>query len=343
MSQLNTYKDDYLKASENLRLVLPFLSKYQIPASPLNYQIGYDVVSGANSALKKAVDKLLEEQDQLSEKKLLELYKQYIAQDDQALESIRRELHKIITNIRSEYADSNGELSDYMNSLNGFAEILAGSDHSPELGAEVQKVMQDTRSTEESQRKLKSQMNSMMQEVESLRSQLQQVREESLTDALTGLANRKAFDQMLEQVIKDTHEQDSPFSVVIADIDFFKKFNDTYGHLVGDKVLRYVSKIIKACVKGKDLAARFGGEEFTLVLPETDLAGARIVAEQVRKAISKKNLTDKGNHEDYGRITISLGVSQYNGKESPAELLERADQALYQAKANGRNKVEIAE
>jgi len=336
------YTDNFTKASENLRLVLPFLSLHKIPASPINYQIGYEYVSGGNAALKQAIDGLLKNAETLIEEDLQTIYNRFIVQDDKVLESVRQELHQIINNIQGRYDDSNSELSSYLNSLNGFANVLDSNEEPSELAAEVQKVVDNTRSTEQSQRKFESEMSTMMEEVDTLRKQLEQVREESLTDSLTGLANRKAFDEMLAEVIEKNAENKSPFALVIADIDHFKTFNDTYGHLVGDKVLKYVGKTIKSCVKGKDMAARFGGEEFVLVLPDTDKIGAKIVAEQVRQAVSEKTLTDKSVNEDYGKITISLGVGQFQLNEKPDELLKRADKALYKAKENGRNRVEEA-
>lgn len=323
-------------------MVLPFLAKHNIPASPLNYQIGYEFVSGNNTALKSALVSLLKDSEKISDKDLFKLYKKYIAQDYKSLETIRQELQNIIGNIQSEHSNSSSELCGYIGSLNKFVEILDGDGEKSQLSTETQKMVENTRSTEQHQRKFETQMSSMMEEIETLRGQLEQVREESMTDALTGLANRKAFDQMLEQAIQDNGEQESPFCLIIGDIDHFKMFNDTYGHLVGDKVLRYVGKTIKACVKGKDMAARFGGEEFVLVLPDTDIKGGEIVAEQVRNAISKSNLTDHKNNQEYGKITISLGIGQYQAGEQPNQLLERTDKALYQAKKNGRNRVEIS-
>ena len=166
MTQSNSYADDYMKASEYLRLVLPFLSRHKLPASPLNYQIGYDFVSGTNGALKNALNELLEQPGEPTEMSLLNLYEKYISQDDKALESVREGLHKIIIDIKTGYDDSKGGLSDYLGSLNSFAEILAGSDDPGELAVEVQKVMENTRSTEESQRKFEPQMSTMAEEVE---------------------------------------------------------------------------------------------------------------------------------------------------------------------------------
>jgi len=337
----NSHTDDYQKASENLKLVLKFLGRYKIPASPINYQVSYEIVSETNIPLKKAVDALLTKQDnQLTEKNLLELNQQFLPLDGEALEKQRQQLQQIVQSILSSHSHSKDDISDYSSSLNHFSEVLSGSYNPDELIVEVQKVMKDTQSVEQSQQQFDAQMSNMMGEIDSLRDELEQVREESLTDALTGLANRKAFDQTLDKITNDKNSDNPIFSIVIADIDHFKKFNDTYGHLVGDKVLKYVSKIIKSCVKGKDLAARFGGEEFTLLLPDTDIAGAEIVSEQVRSAIEKTNLVDKSVNEDYGKVTISLGVGQHRPSEQPQEILERADKALYQAKEKGRNRVE---
>jgi diguanylate cyclase len=341
MAKEFSYTDDYQKASENLKLVLKFLAKYKVPASPINYQVSYDVVSERDILLTEALGQLLEKQGhQLSEKNLLELHKQFFSGNGEVLDEQWQKLGKLIKSIRSKASHSKGGISDYLSSLNHFSGILSDSYDPEELVAEVQKVMADTQSVELSQKKLDAQMSDMMVEIDSLRIELDQIREESLTDVLTGLANRRAFDQMLDAMINEKSSNVPIFSIIIADIDHFKKFNDTYGHLVGDKVLKYVGKIIKNCVEGKDLAARFGGEEFTLLLIDTDITGAEIVAEKLRSAIAKTNLIDKSANEDYGKVTVSLGVSQYKSNEKSQEILERADKALYQAKEKGRNRVE---
>ncbi|MFT5452648.1 MAG: diguanylate cyclase [Urechidicola sp.] len=343
MTLVNLYTDDYQKASDTIKLVLKFLANYKIPASPINYQVSYDVVSEGNLPLKEALDELLKKQaNQLSEENILELYKQFIFMDDKALEGEWQQLWKLIKSIQSSNSNTKVEISDYLDSLNDFSEVLSDSYNPDELAVEVQKIAQETQSVEKSQQKFDGQMSDLIGEIDNLRNELEESRKESLTDALTSLANRRAFDLMLDEIVNEKSSNSPIFSVVIADIDNFKKFNDTYGHLVGDKVLQYVSKIIKACVKGKDLAARFGGEEFTLLLPDTDISGAEIVSEQLRSAIAQTNLVDKSVNEDYGKVTVSFGVAQYKPNEKPQEILERADKALYQAKENGRNRVEKA-
>jgi diguanylate cyclase len=337
------YTDDYSIASQNLKLTIKLLAKHNIPVSPIYYQVGYDIVSERNNQLKEALDRLLESQDQqISEQNFLTLFQQFLAPDDQAVEAQRQQLQQMIDTLQSGFSHSKGEMSEYLESLNSFSDVLSEVSEPDEIGMEVQKVRQNTQKMEQSQRQLGSNMAEMLEEIDSLRLELDRAREESLTDALTNLANRKAFDQRLNELIDDS-EDNPAFSVIIADIDFFKKFNDTYGHLVGDKVLKYVGRILKSGVKGKDLAARFGGEEFTLLLPNTDINGAKAVAEQLRVAIADQNLIDKSVNEDYGKVTVSLGVGQYRPGETNQDLLERADKALYVAKENGRNRVEIAE
>ncbi len=125
----------------------------------------------------------------------------------------------------------------------------------------------------------------------------------------------------------------------MTDIDHFKKFNDTFGHLTGDQVLRLVAVSIKQNVKGLDTAARFGGEEFAIILPGCDLVGATQVAEQVRKAVQARELVKRSTGENLGRVTISVGVATFRKEDTPVTIVERADAALYAAKRGGRNMV----
>ena len=343
MPETSVYKDDYTTASENLKLVIKFLASHKIPVSPINYQVGYDIISGRNLHLKEALGKLLSSQgQQLTEENFLMLYGQFLLPDGATVEEQKQKLQQLINSLQTGYSNSSDEMTNYIDSLNHFSDVLSDTSDTDKLSVEVNKVKVSTQSIEQSQRLFDSNMSGMMGEINDLREELEQAKEESMTDVLTGLSNRRAFDQMLELLINNDEEKTSVFSIIIADIDFFKMFNDTYGHLIGDKVLIFVSKIIKSCVKGKDMAARFGGEEFILLLPNTNIKGASIVAENLRVAIAGIPLYDKSADQDYGKVTVSLGVSQFHIGEKSEKILERADKALYQAKENGRNRVEIA-
>jgi len=162
---------------------------------------------------------------------------------------------------------------------------------------------------------------------------------ESLTDPLTQLANRKFFDVTLEKTIAEAFSRNEALSLMLTDIDHFKAFNDNFGHLTGDQVLRLVAMAVKHNVKGKDTAARYGGEEFAVVLPNTALRAAVTVAEHIRRAVMAKELMKRSTGEQLGRITISIGVAALRKGDSGQSLIERADICLYAAKRHGRNRV----
>lgn len=162
-----------------------------------------------------------------------------------------------------------------------------------------------------------------------------------MTDALTGISNRKAFDMRLLQAAAETTENQQPLCLLIVDIDFFKKFNDTHGHQAGDQIIRLVAQTFKNGLKGQDTAARYGGEEFGLILPNTAMDNAIRVAEILRRTVEHKEVVNRATQEKLGQITISVGVAQYTVGESLEHFIERADAALYRAKQNGRNRVEV--
>ena len=334
--------DDFSKAFEHFRLAISLLSKHEIPPSPMNFRMGYDYVAGKSQDLKAALDEIVVQPDELSAENLWTMYRQFFIQDDEALEKMRQELRRIIINVQGEFERSGGNLSSYAKTLNRFADILDTSAPPEAMSTEVQKVLDDTRSLEQSQQGLESNMSSIMTEIGLLRKELEQVKEESMTDSLTGILNRKAFDAALEHIVHSAREEKTPFCVLLADIDHFKQFNDTYGHLIGDKVLRFVASTLKCCLKGKDMATRYGGEEFAVILPQTTLTGAEAVSEQIRKAISSGVLKDKSNGQNFGRVTISIGFAQFRMSELPDDLIRRVDRALYLAKERGRNRVEKA-
>ena len=340
MGDKTIYSEDTNKAGEFLRLTIPLLSKHQISANPHNYQIGYEYVSGKNLSLINDFDKLLEQPKSPAETQLNSLYQQHFLQDEASLVAMRQEIQRIIASISKDFQNSGDKFSSYTQTLNQFVDILDNENSPNKILEKTQRVIKETNSLEKSHQNLELKINDLVADIESLRTELEQVKEESKTDALTGIANRKAFDAALEHSILTSRETNKSFCLLLLDIDHFKVFNDTYGHLIGDKVLRFVAASLKRNIKGNDFVARFGGEEFAIILPATNIGGAMTVAEQVREAISSGKLTGKGANTSYGKIAISIGVAQFQASDLSNELIERADKALYLAKDNGRNRVE---
>ena len=185
-----------------------------------------------------------------------------------------------------------------------------------------------------------SQSSMMMGE---LKRDMERIRRQAITDGLTGLANRTAFDEQIGRITREAKRNSEVFSIIMIDIDHFKAFNDDYGHQIGDQVLRLVAMSLINGVKGQDMAARYGGEEFVLILPDTNENAAAAVAENLRKAIEKKEVLNRATGDSLGQITVSLGVAQYYGDTNADELISRADKALYASKNKGRNQVTVAQ
>jgi two-component system cell cycle response regulator len=161
----------------------------------------------------------------------------------------------------------------------------------------------------------------------------------AITDQLTGLHNRRYMSRHLDTLIASAHKSGKPIAFLIMDIDYFKAVNDTYGHDIGDEVLREFAARISANVRGIDLACRYGGEEFVVVMPDTDVAFAYTVAERLRQSV-EANPFHISRDPGQLNITISIGIAGSDGNQDSADaLLHRADQALYRAKREGRNRV----
>ena len=232
-----------------------------------------------------------------------------------------------------------GNASSYGKNLANVTQSLGIAADEPAVRSIVESLVQATKDMEKNNRTLEERLKASTKEVMQLQENLETVRTESLTDPLTSLANRKYFDDALARAIAEAQAKDEQLSLMMTDIDHFKRFNDSYGHLTGDQVLRLVAMAVKQNVKGQDTAARYGGEEFAIVLPNTVLYAATTVADHIRRTVMVKKLVKRSTGQSLGRVTISVGVATLRPGDTPQTLIERADTCLYAAKRNGRNRV----
>ncbi len=327
-------------SSEYLRLALPLMSKHAIPVTPPNYAVWYAYVSGENAALREVVDELIREERDIGQSVVDELYDRFLASFDQVkFDEARNTFRSVVEKLGSSVDAASGEVSKYVDSLESYTERLAGNVDSDVLKQLVAELANETRHVHDRSADLHGQLQDSQREADALRQQLQTAKEEAIKDALTGLTNRKGLDLAMEKLMA-ADGADGPHCLLIGDIDKFKRINDNYGHLLGDKVIKFVAKIMQESVKGKDVVARFGGEEFVVLLPLTEIPGALAVAESIRSAIECGRLVRSDTKKPIGTVTISFGAARYRPGEGLEALISRADEALYRAKSSGRNRVE---
>lgn len=321
-----------------VRLTLPLLSKYEIPATPKNYTAWYTYVSGSNSELTKAIDSILDKGEEFTEERNEALFRRFFGEkDENELKKIREDLQQILTTILREVTELTGQTHEYDSFISSTVSRLSQVASTVEIKAVVSEILQKTKALGGIGKTIRHKLTETTETLETLKKEFEQVKTEATIDFLTGLSNRKAFDETLTKLTGEALSEEKGLSLLLVDIDHFKRFNDEHGHLVGDEVLKFVARKIKELVRGRDFLARFGGEEFALILPETPIAGASVVAESIRSFFSETNLKAVATSKKLGKITVSIGVACYKPGEPIEELISRSDQALYFAKNNGRN------
>jgi diguanylate cyclase len=310
-------------------------------AIPRNYEIWYVYATGYNAPLNKIINETLARNGKLTESDLDQIYETYLSQlkTSERIDKVGSRVIGEIEDVMRLISDALGMSASYGASLDGADHKLASVQNREQLKGIVQSLVKSTREMRETNRALEDRLSLSKNEISNLQQSLEAIRAESLTDPLTGLGNRKYFDRSIETAVAAALGSGEPLSLLMFDIDHFKSFNDSYGHLTGDQVLRLVGMSLKQTIKGQDITARYGGEEFAVVLPNTGLRQALTVADHIRRAVMAKELKKKSTGEILGRVTISVGVSMLKAGDDTDALIERADACLYAAKRNGRNRV----
>ena len=311
------------------------------PAIPRNYEVWYAYATGYNPSLNQTVNETLAKNGTLTDSDLEQVFTSYLSPTrlTEKLDNVGSRVMDEINQVMSMVDAAVGSASSYGESLADATTQLGTVKDREGVRTIVESLVQSATEMQRSNAALEARLTASKEEISQLQQNLEVVRTESLTDPLTGLSNRKYFDQSLDRLITGATEHSEPLSLVMTDIDHFKVFNDSWGHLTGDQVLRLVAMSVKQNVKGQDIAARYGGEEFAVILPNTVLRSALTVADHIRRAVMSKELMKRSTGQNLGRVTISLGVAQLHRGDSAQSLIARADACLYAAKRNGRNRV----
>jgi diguanylate cyclase len=322
-----------------IRIVLPLMSQHNIPITPQNYTVWYKYVSSGEKELTKAIDTMIREGSPFTDEANEDLYQQFcVVKDDGEMRKIREDLKQVLLTILHEVTEFTDQTDEYEKFVTKSVDILSDEASMQEIRIVISEIIDKTKTLGQFGKSVRGKLKETTQALETLKRDLEVVKTEAAMDFLTGVANRKLFESTLDQLLSETEaSRDRRLSLLLIDIDRFKNFNDQHGHLIGDEVLRFVAKKIKEMVKGQDLVARFGGEEFTVILPETPFEGAMTVAENIRKFFSTTSLKAKTSSKTLGSITVSIGIASYRPGDTSEGLVQQADRALYAAKEKGRN------
>lgn len=320
------------------------IGEHKLCATPQNYEVWLNYVAGWAPDLTRELDIAISKGLPLTDSDLEKLHNKFFAATQ-----LSSQVMETGTKIAKEIADAVEALKSasitteqYGATLDNASKSLSNSDITGEALSRIVNVLAS--STEEMSnlnQNLNHQLVSSTKEIETLRSSLQAARAEALTDGLTGVANRKQFDEVLRRRTQESLEDGSELCLIICDIDFFKKFNDTWGHQTGDQVIRFVANSLAQKAVNDSMVARYGGEEFAIIMPRTNLDTALEFAESVRKTIESKKLIRRSTGEPLGQVTVSFGIACYRSGESIPNLIERSDSCLYHSKQTGRNKITL--
>ena len=323
------------------RKALDAMVQHKVWPTPRNYELWLFYVAHPKSPLAAEIDRLTGSGDAFTEAVCDALAAQFLPQTNlsgalkDAGDQLSRELDIVSKAIQAAHLSNEA-----------YGETLAGAgaelENAPPgaLRKLVAGLTDATRKAEHQTRTLQMKLQESTSEVAKLRDHLAEVRRDAVTDALTGLGNRKAFDHALEHAIALSQSTGKPTSLAVLDIDHFKRFNDTWGHQTGDQVLRYIGSVLsRVCEYPPRFAARYGGEEFAMIFPGESSGQVQALLQSVLEEVSSRVLRRRSTNEELGSITVSIGVAELKPRESVADFIERADAALYASKRTGRNRL----
>jgi diguanylate cyclase len=337
MDPAQTPNERFEMAQDLGKRALAFLIKAQIPPVPPHYAVGYAFFEGVPEEVHKVLQECLQKGEPLSEALLQALYERYILPDGYTrFRSVRIDLERLLKALLASLRAADTDNRCFLDDLEANLQALERAEDAATLQGIAQALIAAAQRAKSDQQRLKQELEQARAELKHAHQELEVHRKAALVDPLTGLYNRRGLEQILHELWPTTPQ----LTMLVADIDHFKKINDTYGHQVGDVVIRQVAESIRRTIRGEDFAARYGGEEYVILLPDTDLDGGLKVAENIRARVAKLRLVRKHDQLAIDAFTVSLGVATRRPEDRQHDdLFKRADEALYLSKGGGRNRV----
>ncbi len=330
-------RDDLQSAKQFGQQAISLLDFWSLPISPINYAVAYEIVKGENARLLDTYHEYIEQYKNIDEYCLEQWQIQFLQSENPDNNKVFNELDKIVSEVQEKLSFTDESVSAFVEQLvNGVEQIKKSNSEQGILPA-VKSLISASNLIKWQQGELKKQLESSRLETSQLQQQLKQIEKQAKSDPLTGLLNRRGLDEYLQEI-----RHSSELMTIVIDIDHFKKINDSYGHMVGDVVIAKVAEQIRLTAGKSARVARFGGEEFIVVIEQQAFNRYPMIAEDIRKKVADLRLVSKKRNTKLPPVTVSLGVARQNHTEDFSEVLTRADKALYAAKAAGRDQVQYA-
>ena len=334
--------EDVDTATQHAATAIAEMAMREISPTPGNFCVWYNYLAGSVPELKRDLDALLLSGKTVSSSSIQDLFDKYFREPnaEERMQQTGDELQTTLADVIRQVTQAGLDANEFGKTLTKASGSLgSGRIETGAMRDLVGELINGTKLIGQKNQALEAQLKQSSGKITALQTRLDAARRDALTDALTGIGNRKSFDLSIQFRAQQATEQRSDLCLMMIDIDHFKKFNDSFGHRVGDQVLKLVGSKLKQVITGQDSAARYGGEEFAVLMPQTKMFDAVDKADKFRVALGAQSLKNRTTGQVYGAVTVSVGVARYRLGESLESFVTRADQALYRAKHDGRNRV----
>ena len=305
-----------------------------------NYAVWYAALTRQQPELLQVLNDISAQKLPLTQERMDYLFATYVSEGQDAMvQETAHAARKLFAEVLLSIQQFTGATGEVGKNVGASLSALDGEPTLAELKVLATDIVQGASHLKQSGDSLNRKLADSQKEIDGLRENLAKATVESERDFLTNLFNRKAFDKRIAERMNEAWADKTELALLMVDVDHFKTFNDTFGHLIGDEVLKIVARTLTDTVKGMDIVARYGGEEFAVILPKTPVGGGMIVGEAIRKAIASKELKRRDTGENFGVLTVSIGVASLRNGDTVDAFIQRADEALYRSKKGGRNRV----
>ena len=315
---------------------------HQTPPVPKTFEVWYSYAVGSNDDINRQVDKIIAENTAFSPYDIDLIHSEFFSSDgseqspnDDAGSKLVQEMDAIISLVQSHLESG----SSFSGALDKSSDNLSEAKTPTQIRKIVEFLIEENTKMRDKTLDLNTNLEKSKVQIHTMRSELKQSQKNEMRDVLTNISNRRWFEKSLVRELAIARESKTPMCLVMIDLDHFKRVNDTYGHVIGDQVLRFFGSLLTKCLKGNDTVARYGGEEFAVVLPKTKVDDAVTLIETVRSQLESAKLSLTKSKKSIGTVTASFGITELRDGDDTETLVQRADYRLYEAKNAGRNRV----